>query len=41
MGRIVFLLEEPSMQALLEGLLPRLFPQLRFLCVPHDGKTDL
>ena len=41
MGRLVFLLEEPSMQALLEGLLPRLFPNLSFLCVPHAGKTDL
>lgn len=29
------------MQALLDGLLPRLFPALPFLCVPHDGKTDL
>ena len=29
------------MQALLEGLLPRLFPEVSFLCVPHSGKTDL
>ena len=29
------------MQALLDGLLPRLFPGLPFLCVPHEGKTDL
>ena len=29
------------MQALLEGLLPRIFPELSFLCVPHAGKTDL
>lgn len=41
MSRVVFLLEEYSMKALLEGLLPRLFPQLAFLCVPHDGKGDL
>ena len=27
MSRIVFLLEEPSMQVLLDGLLPRLFPE--------------
>jgi len=44
-GRIIFMLEEPSMAALLEGLLPRLFPGLvknqHFLCVPHEGKTDL
>ena len=41
MGRLIFLLEEQCMQALLEGLLPRLFPDLSFLCVPHSGKTDL
>ena len=41
MGRLIFLLEEPSMAALLQGLLPRLFPGLRFLCVPHEGKDDL
>ena len=29
------------MRVLLNDLLPRLFPALRFLCVPHDGKTDL
>ena len=29
------------MKALLDGLLPRLFPDLVFLCVPHDGKGDL
>ena len=41
MNRMVFLLEEPSMKALLDGLLPRLFPHLVFQCVPHDGKADL
>ena len=41
MSRIVFLLEERSMQVLLDGLLPRLFPDLSFLCVPHEGKRDL
>jgi hypothetical protein len=41
MSRIVFLLEEYSMKVLLDGLLPRLFPQLSFLCVPHEGKQDL
>ncbi len=44
-GRIIFLLEEPSMKILLEGLVPRLFPGLRvledFQCVPHEGKSDL
>ena len=29
------------MQALLEGLLPRLFPNLSFHCIPHEGKDDL
>lgn len=41
MSRIVFLLEERSMKVLLEGLLPRLFPGMEFLCVPHEGKNDL
>ena len=41
MSRIVFLLEERAMQVLLDGLLPRLFPDLPFLCVPHEGKRDL
>jgi hypothetical protein len=41
MNRLVFLLEEYSMKVLLEGLLPRLFPRLEFLCVPHQGKQDL
>jgi hypothetical protein len=44
-GRVVFLLEEPSMQALLDGLLPRLVngwvTNRHFLCIPHEGKTDL
>lgn len=44
-GRIVFLLEEPSMKNLLQGLLPRLFPgwveHEHFLCVAHEGKSDL
>lgn len=41
MSRVVFLLEEYSMKVLLDGLLPRLFPHLSFLCVPHEGKQDL
>ncbi|MES2877826.1 MAG: DUF4276 family protein [Pseudomonadota bacterium] len=44
-GRIIFLLEEPSMKILLDGLLPRLFPgwvvNQHFQCVKHDGKSDL
>jgi len=44
-GRVVFLLEEPSMMAFLRELLPRLIPGWRegehFLLVPHEGKSDL
>ena len=29
------------MKTLLDILLPRFFPDLLFLCVPHDGKNDL
>ena len=41
MSRLVFLLEEYSMKVLLDILLPRLVPNLQFLCVPHEGKQDL
>ena len=41
MSRIVFLVEEYSMKLLLEGLLPRFYPELQFLCVSHEGKQDL
>ncbi len=41
MKRIIFLLEEYSMKVFLDGLLPRFFPELSFLCVPHQGKQDL
>ncbi len=40
-GKVVFLLEERSMKELLDGLLPRFFPDLKFQCVPHEGKHDL
>lgn len=44
-GRLILLVEEPSMKVLLDGLLPRLFPGWQkgthFLCVPHEGKSDL
>jgi hypothetical protein len=29
------------MKAFLDGLLPRIFPNLIFLCIPHEGKNDL
>lgn len=41
MSRLVFLLEEPSMKVFLDGLLPRLFPGLNFLCIQHEGSGDL
>jgi hypothetical protein len=45
MTRLIFLLEEPSMKTFLEGLLPRLFPGLElgrdFLCIKHEGRSDL
>lgn len=41
MRRIVFMLEERSMKTLLENLLPRLFPDLLFQCIAHEGKSDL
>lgn len=44
-GRLIFLVEEPSMKVLLDGLLPRFFPGLQtgthFMCLPHEGKSDL
>lgn len=41
MKRVVFLLEDRSMAAFLEAAMPRLFPDVPFLCVPHEGKRDL
>jgi hypothetical protein len=41
MRRLIFLVEEYSMKVLLEGLLPRFFPDLTFLCAAHEGKQDL
>lgn len=41
MSRIVFLVEEFSMKVFLEGLMPRLFPGIHFLCIHHEGKQDL
>lgn len=44
-GRLIFMVEEPSMKNLLDGLLPRLFPGWisgqHFLCIQHQGKSDL
>ncbi len=41
MSRVVFLLEERSMKTFLDGLLPRLMPEMPFICIPHEGKQDL
>jgi hypothetical protein len=44
-GRVVFLLEEPSMREFLGQWLPRLVPDWRagehFLLIPHEGRSDL
>ena len=44
-GRVIFLLEEPSMKAMLAEYLPRLVPGWiqgqHFLLLPHQGKSDL
>jgi len=41
MSKVVFLLEEPSLKEFLDNYLPRLLPDLDFLCVKHEGKQDL
>lgn len=42
MKQLVFLLEEESMKALLDVLLPKVLPaDVDFLCIPHEGKSDL
>ncbi|MDE0079091.1 MAG: hypothetical protein OXO50_16340 [Caldilineaceae bacterium] len=41
MNRVVFLLEEASMRDLLVGLLPRLYPNMVFEYLVHEGKSDL
>ena len=42
MKQLVFLLEEESMKALLDVLLPKILPaNTLFICIPHEGKQDL
>jgi len=42
MRNLVFFLEEPSAQAMLEGLLPKVLPKnVHYHCVPFEGKQDL
>jgi len=39
---LIFLLEEKSMQAVLDVILPQLIPEPKtFLCIAHEGKQDL
>jgi hypothetical protein len=41
-AHLVFLLEERSAKEMLDGLLPRLFPQpVRYRCIVFEGKQDL
>lgn len=39
--KIVFLLEERSAANFLEQFLPRWRPDVEFVCIPHEGKSDL
>jgi hypothetical protein len=41
MNELVFFLEEPSAEAMLEGLLPRILPGVRYRCIVFEGKQDL
>ena len=41
MSKLMFLLEEHSMKVLLEKMLPRLFPEMSFRCITHEGTQDL
>ena len=43
MNELVFCLEEESAKAMLEGLLPRLLPNSKFIFryIPFEGKQDL
>ncbi|WP_411166973.1 hypothetical protein Aeroheme_01420 [Aeromonas sp. DSM 116730] len=41
MTTLVFCLEEPSARAMLEGVLPRLFPDIQARYIVFEGKQDL
>ena len=42
MIELYFMLEEPSMRALLKGLLPRIMPEgVNYYLIVHEGKQDL
>ena len=38
---MVFFLEEPSAKEMLKGVLPRLLPEIEFICIVFEGKQDL
>ena len=39
---LVFMLEEESMKAMLDIMLPKILPEaVEFRCIPHEGKHDL
>ena len=40
-GQVVFMLEEASMREFLNGLLPRVAPEMPYVLVAHEGKSDL
>ena len=40
--KLIFMLEEPSMKVLLDGILPRILPEgVDFQTIPHADKRDL
>lgn len=45
MSMVVFMVEEASMEEMLRGFLPVLFPDwvegVHWRCIPHEGKSDL
>lgn len=41
MSRLIFLVEERSMAEFLAIFITREYPGVPFLCVPHEGKSDL
>ena len=42
MSEIVFFLEEPSAEAMLDGFLPKVLPhELNYRCIVFEGKQDL
>ncbi len=41
MTTLVFCLEEPSAKAMLEGIIPRLYPDVEVRYIVFEGKQDL